>query len=208
MKRLVIAIAILALAVPVAVSAQPEPERIPKAQGVKIGGVPEGVGTIQYDPGAPADSFVGQTGPSVTIGNRFSSRNGQPLSPGSVSAFSFYPQNFPGGLVGFWGPPTGGGGAPFFGSIYVSGVASNTFNVFAITPNNFGTDFMVGIYIPTSGQIGMRSASTANQGFHAMQISWNGGSGGNYQSIASNNAMFRVSGSIIVPVELMEFDLD
>ncbi len=174
---------------------------------------PSGAGIVIYDPGAPADSLLGQTGPSATIGNRFSSRNGNPLSPGSAYFLSFYLANasLGGGLAVLWGPPTGGGGAPLIASFQVGTIPSTGTNGISFTPIFVGSDFLAGIYLnsgqPSRGQMGLRSASTNGQGFHGMQISFGGGVGANYASLAGQNAMMRAAGTFIVPVELMEFDI-
>ena len=175
---------------------------------------PSGVGIVVYDPGAPADSLLGQDGPSNTVGNRFSSRNGNPLSPGSAYFLSFYLANatLGGGLAVLWGPPTGGGGASVIASFTVGTIPATGTNGVSFTPIFVGSDFLAGIYLnsgqPSRGQIGLRSASTNGQGFHGMQISFGGGAGANYASIAGQNAMIRAAGSFIVPVELMEFDIE
>lgn len=175
-----------------------------------------GTGTIQYDPGAPADSLLGQTGPSVTIGNRFNSANGQPLAPGTVTFLSFYMANhiFGPGVGVFWGPPTGGGGASaILRSFNLTPITNNTFNAFflpLLVP--VPSDFLVGLYLPSgpagAGQLGMRSVTTNGQGFHAAQISWNGGAGTNYGPITGQNAMLRVAGNMVIPVELLEFEVE
>ncbi|MCZ6506625.1 MAG: hypothetical protein O7A04_01060, partial [Acidobacteria bacterium] len=53
--------------------------------------------------------------------------------------------------------------------------------------------------------VGMRSASTNGQGFHGRQRSF-GGVVSN--TLPGQNIMFRVSGDIIVPVELLEFEVE
>lgn len=211
-KTLFVALAIASLLGAVAVQAQGLNEaRNPQpAQRVAT---PEGAGIVTYDPGAPADAFSGQQGPSVTVGNRFSSKNGGPLSTGSAYFASFYMANntLGGGLFVLWGPPTGGGGAPALGSFSVPTVTNNTFNGVSFTPVNVGPDFLAGMYLnsgqPSRGQIGLRSASTNGQGFHGMQISFGGGSGAGYGSLGGQNAMLRAVGTFIIPVELMEFDV-
>ncbi len=213
MKKLSLTIIVGALLAPAIADAQPEPinERGKPRSSVKLDGPIEGVGVVQYDPGAPADSFLGQTGSIIDIGNRFNSRNGQPLSPGSISGLSFYVtgNTYGNALVDLWTVTTGGL-AFQFGSIGIGTVVNGTFNAATFSPLNLGIDFLAGLYLPSggagAGQIGLRSASTNNQGFHAMQISF---SSPNVSTpIPGNNAMFRVTGSIVVPVELMEFDLD
>lgn len=175
---------------------------------------PTGSGIVVYDPGAPADALLGQNGPSITIGNRFSSRNGSPLSPGSVYFLSFYLANatLGGGLAVLWGPPTGGGGAPSIASFTIGTIPPTGTNGVSFTPIFVGSDFLAGIYLnsgqPSRGQMGLRSASANGQGFHGMQISFGGGGGANYASLAGQNAMMRAAGTFIIPVELIEFEVE
>lgn len=212
-RKLITTLAIVGMLGTSILSAQVVPEGRTPLKGVR-GEAPEGTGIVVYDPGPPADSLLGQAGASNTVGNRFSSRNGNPLSPGSVYFLSFYLANasLGGGLAVLWGPPTGGGGAPAIASFTVGTIPSTGTNGVSFTPINVGSDFLAGIYLnsgqPSRGQMGLRSASTNGQGFHGMQISFGGGAGANYGSIAGQNAMIRAAGTIIVPVELMEFDVE
>jgi len=211
-RKFIVAVAIVVLSTTALVAQVTDPARNPAPSNVVD--APNGTGTVQYDPGAPADGLLGQQGPSATVGNRFSSRNGNPLSTGSVSGLSFYVANasLAGGLAVLWGPPTGGGGAPAIGSFTVGTMASTGFHAVTFTAIPVGNDFLAGLYVnsgqPSRGQVGLRSASTNGQGFHGMQISFGGGAGANYASLAGQNSMFRASGTVIVPVELMEFDVD
>ena len=91
-RKLITTLAIVGMLGTSILSAQVVPEGRTPLKGVR-GETPEGTGIVVYDPGPPADSLIGQTGASATIGNRFSSRNGNPLSPGSVYFLSFYLAN-------------------------------------------------------------------------------------------------------------------
>ncbi len=188
------------------------PNRNPQPSEEKT--TPQGTGTIAYDPGTPADFTLGGGGPSQSIGNRFNTRNGSPLSTGSVSAVSFYLQNntLGGGLVALWGPPTGGGGAPYIAGFTLGTVTNSTFDGISIAPVPVGNDFMAVMYLnsgqPSRGVLGLRSASTNAQGFHGMQMSFGGGAGANYAVLSNANAMLRATGTVVVPVELLEFELD
>lgn len=213
-KTLFVALAIVALVGAAALHAQGSTPKARNPKPAVKAPTPLGAGVITYDPGTPADLLRGQQGPSNTIGNRFNSRNGNPLSPGSAYFLSAYMANntIGGALAVLWGPPTGGGGAPLISSFTFSPVVNGAFNGVSFTPVNVGTDFMAGIYLnsgqPGRGDIGMRTSSVNGQGFHAMQISWGGGAGTNYASIPGENAMLRAAGTFIVPVELMEFDVE
>jgi hypothetical protein len=215
MKRtLVIALTVVAVLAAVGVTSAKDlaPGRAPGKSNPAD--TPTGAGIVVYDPGAPADALLGQNGPSITIGNRFSSRNGNPLSPGSAYFLSFYLANasLGGGLAVLWGPPTGGGGAPAIASFTIGVIPPTGTAGVSFTPIFVGSDFLAGIYLnsgqPSRGQMGLRSASTNGQGFHGMQLSFGGGAGANYASLAGQNAMMRAAGTFIVPVELMEFDIE
>lgn len=218
MKRMVVVVALFALVGSVALVAQQTGRdgRGKKAEAFQRGTglVPEVVGTIQYDPGAPEDFFRTFDGTNRSIGNRFSSANGSPLQTGTVTAVSFFPQAVGGDvIVSFWGAPnTGAGTAPFITFATVGGVVSSVFNV-AFFNVPVGPDFMAGLYVGTFGSgpdaMGMRNATYAGQGFHGMQINFIGGTfGTGFQSLASTNAMFRASGDLLVPVELMDFTIE
>ena len=200
-RRLITTLSIIGLLGASVLSAQVVPVDRNASKGTRAD-APDGTGIVVYDPGAPADALLGQQGPSVTV------------SPGSVYFLSFYMANatLGGGLAVMWGPPTGGGGAPAIASFTVGTIPATGTNGVSFTPVFVGSDFMAGIYVnsgqPSRGQVGLRSASTNGQGFHGMQISFGGGAGANYASLAGQNAMVRAAGTIIVPVELMEFDVE
>jgi hypothetical protein len=168
-----------------------------KAQRARV---PSGVGTVQYDPGAPPDS-IATGGALILYGNQFNSRNGSPLSSGTVTRISWYA----GPGVTFspvWFAP-GGGNATWLGCCF--SIASNTFNSVSLTlavPNSF----FVGIHAGQGlGQPGMRSASTNGQGFHALNRNPTVGS---TIILSIQNVMVRVSGDVIIPVELLEFEVE
>jgi len=168
--------------------------------------VPQGVGTVQYDPGAPADTFL-SGGPanaaSYLNGNRFDTRNGQPLSAGTITGISWYqgadPANFAGVVVG----PIGG--VPVFAVSYDP--LPNTFN--AISPViPIPPSFFAGLAlspVASFGSIGARSATYAGGGFHGLQQSF---SGGTTNQLTNLNVMVRVTGSMVIPVELTEFEVE
>lgn len=175
--------------------------------------IAEGTGTVQYDPGSPADSFpiaVGVGNFFDYFGNRFDTRNGAPLSPGTITQFSWYAGN-PGTLVpstqiAVFAPVTGSVSA----TVFVFGVAPLAFNSAPVTLSFSGSKF--GGILARSygaggvfGSVGARSASTNSQGFHGLQKDFYGMT---TSLLPGQNIMFRVSGSLIVPVELQEFDID
>ncbi len=171
--------------------------------------VGEGVGTVQYDPGAPADDF-GLTNVfnyNYWYGNNFDTRNGQPLSPGTITNISWYQGGVGLNIAYLLGAPIGG---PFTFISPVLVYTSNTFfnipaNIAAPSPRFVGVAGITYNQVNYFGSVGLRSASTNNQGFHGTQRAFTTGFTG---SLPGQNAMVRVSGTIIVPVELMEFDVE
>ena len=171
----------------------------------------EGTGTIRYDPGSPADGFLIAPPPLRTFGNRFDTGSGSPLIfPRTVTRVSWYNGAY----------PSGGGsavlargllGATIETFVTVTGVVPYAFNSVTPTPWLVESAFFVGFVVPeytttpaSFGSIGVRSASTNSQGFHGIQRNY---SGGISNSLPGQNAMVRIN-SVIVPVELMEFNVD
>jgi hypothetical protein len=165
-----------------------------------------GSGAIQYDPGPPADALI--QGPALFVGNRFDSRSGSPLDTGTITAIAAY-----------WG----GQDATFpilaalntantqiFGFVYVAGLTPFTFNTLSVSwpvPPAFLAGVLASSSRPSSADsVGIRSASINGQGFHG--ITFSNAQGAPVNPIPGANAMVRVSGTVILPVELMEFDID
>ena len=172
--------------------------------------------TIQYDTGV-ANSFLA-TGPARSVGNRFNSRNGNPLPGGGLLTQVQWMQ---GGLSGssayvsFYGAPNASGTASVIGGILTPAVMGlNTVTVsYAV-----GSDFLIGLFNavgtspvdagPTSlNHVDFDAGNTVGgQGYHAMSIgsTW---SPYGYTDIPSMNAIIRATGTNL-PVELMGFDID
>lgn len=171
-------------------------------------------GTIQYDPGAPQDLFRGDSGGgSEVVVNRFNSNSGDPLKSADLTAVSFFPASGNSSpSLSFFGTPNPTGSASRLQGGSVTGVVASTFNVVNFTaPIAVPNDFLAGLYVGTfnAASLGMRTASTNAQGFHAAQISFDtANNGDNFTPIAGQNAMFRASGDILVPVELMTFQVE
>ncbi len=169
-----------------------------------------GTGTVQYDPGAPADALV--TGTPGTndnyFGNLFDTRSGSPLVPGTVTQISWYQGRVGASNIGLpvFGPATGAPnvylfvGSPVaygFNAVAVSWAASGPFfaGVAEISQETGYADI---------GNGGVRSATYNSQGFHGQQRGFFGGTA----ILSGQNVMARVSGSIIIPAELLEFEVD
>jgi hypothetical protein len=173
------------------------------------------VGTIQYDPGAPADSFMSEPGGDRIIANRFNTAVGVPLRSGNLTAFEFFPGAVSGNaVISVVGPPVGTA-ATQIASIQGVPALPNQFNTFNVSPAvGVPNDFMAGLYVGSFGgtdEVGLRAASNAGQGFHAMQMEFNGAGPGQINTVVAlpgQNVMFRSTGNILTPVELMNFQLE
>lgn len=167
---------------------------------------------MRYDPGSPADNLLfGPVGQSI-FGNRFNSRSGQPLDSGTVTRISWYQ-----GALGAIGTVAlavaGDNGAPLSVSIVIFSVAPTAFNSVAVSLP-VDSSFFVGLIRYTTnnngppgryGSLGVRFATTNSQGYHAIQRNL---SAGFSVGLPMQNAMLRVAGNVVIPVELLEFDVD
>jgi len=177
-------------------------------------GVPKGenvVGTIQYDPGGPPDSVVSEPGGDNIFANHFNTALGAPLRAGNLTAVTFFPGNVANpAIISVLGPPNGTTATQIL-SIAISGVVGNTFNTANVAPVGVGPAFMVGQYVGAFGgtdQAALRAASYAGQGFHAMQMNFNSASITGVVALPGQNCMFRTTGDVLTPVELMNFRIE
>jgi len=172
---------------------------------------PQVVGTVQYDTGVNVGFHpdVGQR----EVGNRFNSNMGGPLlMTGMVSMATLFPQN--GGLqsLSIFGPPNGN--TAMILMFFAANLVAAQFNTVAMAPAvTVGPDFLgtfIGFYGGTpAGLLGMDDMTNAGQvGFHAISGTYTGGGTlSNIAVVPNRNAMFRATGDILVPVELMDFKL-
>ena len=79
------------------------------------------------------------------------------------------------------------------GSLSVPVLGSFVGGAFAFSPNS------------SFGSLGLRSATTNAQGFHGIQRNFVGNVS---NTLPCRNVMFRVSGNVIIPVELLEFEVE
>lgn len=187
------------------VDPKPDQRSGPTPDAVQGGGI-EGTGVVQYDPPGAADSFAGSLG--NLVGNVFDTRMGQPLETGNVSQMAFYhggsDATFPYVGIAELSPfsvittPSFSGLVPFsFNTVPITGAPS-------VSPPFFAGVLVSNSFASSADSVGMRSASTGGQGFHAGSLPF----GGPVIDLAGRNAMVRVAGSIwVVPVELMDFDV-
>ncbi len=171
--------------------------------------------TIQYDTGV-ANSYLVTSG-GRSVGNRFNSRNGNPLPGGGVVTQVQWMQGglgFTSQWLSFYGPPNVGGTASVIGgSAFPAVLGLNTVTV----SYSVGSDFLIGCLnsVTSPAEAGPTSINhvdfdagntVGGQGFHAMSIgsTW---SPYGYTDIPSMNAIIRPTGTNL-PVELIGFDID
>jgi hypothetical protein len=193
-------------------------QRLGKHVGKAVQGAKRGrssdnlIGTITYDPGAPADAFLSEPGGNNIVANRFNSALGGPLRPGNLTGVTFFPGIVQGSaIVTVLGPPVGGN-ATILGVTYLVGIVGNTFNTVNLAPPvAVPADFMAGQYVGAFGgtdQAGLRNASVNGQGFHAHQMNFVGtNTATGVVPLPGQNVMFRATGNLLVPVELMDFQV-
>ncbi len=166
-------------------------------QTTKVGQLPDVVATVTYDTGAPADA-IGNVGDSV--GNRFNTHLGNPLLDGTAYGISFYAGDTSFSTVFFTFFPD----PPVFSSYFQAfGIVGGAFNAFTFAPiNPPGTTWLAGI----SRYVGLVNDTTQGQGFHGGQINWI--TNNTFDPYPNQNAMVRVTGDLVIPVELMHFDVE
>ncbi len=200
----------------VLVSATPETKvnkgRSGALTAATVSNAPQVVGTIQYD---TATSVGALAASGISVGNRFNSALGGPLlMTGNVSMVSIFPARIGGTMFYFtlFGPPNSMGTAANLGSFGVMGAMALAFNVVTLpgTGVAVGPDFLAGFYNQTTPNDGLAldSMATMGQGFHGFQINTNYPTDGTgFTPIASRNAIYRVTGNVLTPVELLDFEI-
>lgn len=187
----------------------------PKAKAVKgrvqakrASDAPHVVGTVTYDTGTNNAGF--SSGAGTNVGNHFNSALGGPLlMTGNVASLSIFPAGT-GGYVTVFGPPNTMGTAANLGSFQFLGAAPAAFNVVALPGIPVGPDFLAGLWQNGSQvAVGMDNMTANGQGFHAFNLNTNfPGAGTGFTPIPSRNALVRAIGNILVPVELMNFQIN
>ncbi|MEM1248649.1 MAG: hypothetical protein AAGK22_19885 [Acidobacteriota bacterium] len=204
-------------------AAKPEPTEAPSdLQVISAAGVAApAVGNITYDSG----TVTGTAGtPSQMLGNRFDqalSTGGNIVSvpaSGSVTAITFDMVNtFFGSVV--WSLYTNimGTTANQVTSMARPGIMTglNTLAIMSPTTANayMNGTFLAGIwqFNPTMTAVAVDTGTTAGLGFHAISLN-DGGMGTGLTTVTSGgnglNVIFRVSGTVTTPVELMDFSIE
>lgn len=169
------------------------------------------VGTIAYDRDFPTIGFGG----GEWVGNRFNTHTGVNVwANGTVNTVQAVvvpgpaKTNNTAGIM-ILGPQTGGGGATALATVFspVSGVI-DSIQFTGLSVNYTGSEFFVLLwdaansYIPVLG-----NGTTLGQGHHGV-VGYAGGAGvnGTFNLGGGMNAFVRATGNI-VPVELMNFDV-
>ncbi len=167
-----------------------------------------GTGTVQYDPPGPADILLAAN-LNWFVGNRFDTRNGNPLSSGVVTQIAAYWGPAPTATYPVWGIKNVAN-TQILHLTYVPGqvpLQFNTLNVSWAVPSVFlgGLRIGNGGFPSSAYSVGVRYSSYNSQGFHGLVFAQSTSA---TSQIASGNAMFRVSGDLVIPVELVEFELE
>lgn len=172
-------------------------------------------GTIVYDTGT-VSGFVAASG--WTVGNHFDTAAGSPvLAPGTVTRFTYFVLSLGGyanGYLTVYDNPTTGGAAPMLTWTSLTPLVGS-WNTVTLSVNYTGPAFLAGLYnwvtatTTANGETcGLDSGAVGGQGYHAMAINWGSPSGSGFTTLGSYNALLRASGNILVPVELMEFEVE
>jgi hypothetical protein len=172
-------------------------------------GATRGTATIRYDPGPDASN---SGGPGPVVGNLFDSQFGQPLASGtiySISAVIGSLANYGGRFV--VAGPIVGSSAPFLASPVFPTDATGSVARATFPPLSVPNSFLVGFRPNLEQGLGVAHGTTQGQGFHGRY--WYPYGGGlpatNIQVLTGQNAAIRVRGNVaVVPVELMEFDVE
>ncbi len=195
------------------------PIQLPKATARNPGS------NITYDTGVVSGTF---NRPGQTVGNRFDSAlhtNGVDCcfpveSSGSITRITFHMVNtFSNSAVWtLYSNIMGNSAVLVTDASRMVTPGLNTLSVMSPTTVNayMGGSFLAGIWHLTamSTAVGIDDASTGSQGFHAIVIDdTTGGMGINMAPIltamgAGRNVIFRVSGNVATPVELMHFEIE
>ncbi len=162
-----------------------------------------GLATIIYDDGvASALPLVS----SMSYGNQFNTRSGDPVSSFSVSMLTFFLLTGAGTdnvFVSVFGS-VNGTTAPVLGSMNVGPNVSGAFNAVDIGPYAGAGSFLAGIWYVAGDTVGLGPGTVNGQGHHGMVINDIVGTG--FQTLPGLNALVRATTGFI-PVELMYFEV-
>jgi hypothetical protein len=208
---------VVGLALSVADAAEGGRRNSRKATEVRIvPPAPELIGTVTYDTGVNAgfhpDATVGNL--NRCVGNRFNTALGGPLlATGMVSMLTVFPANNGTQSISIATAPNAGGTAMVL-DFLAANMMANQFNAVTIAPAVAVTSDFVGFFLglfgatQPAGLIGMSDMQNLGQGYHAVEGFYFGSALATMVTpVANRNAMLRVTGDILVPVELMDFKI-
>jgi hypothetical protein len=185
-----------------------------RVQARIVPAAPQVVGTVTYDTAVNAGFHPDSANPAQNriVGNRFNSALGGPLlMTGMVSFLTVFPANTGPQSVSLIAPPTTMGTAMVLDFVTANLIAGQ-FNSVPFPAVAVGPDFL-GMFLGTfgtahaAGLLGMSDMATMGQGYHAVQAFYLAQMVASIEVVPNRNAMLRATGDILVPVELMEFEV-
>jgi hypothetical protein len=185
-----------------------------RAEARIVPAAPQLIGTVTYDTGVNAGFHPDSASPGQNrvVGNRFNSALGEPLlMTGMVSFLTVFPANTGPQSVSLVTPPTTMGTAMVLDFVTAPLIAGQ-FNSVPFPAVAVGPDFL-GMFLGTfgtahaAGLLGMSDMATMGQGYHAVQAFYLAQMVTSIEVVPNRNAMLRATGDILVPVELMEFEV-
>lgn len=167
---------------------------------------PQVFGTIFYDDGV----LTHLPGTEGTWGNQFDTANGTGvLVSGSVTRMSFFLFAASGNVfISVYGPVSGTAASPLISVSVPPNNGSSAFNswTFASPVNYSGPSFLAGVWYIAGDSVGLATGTTGGQGHHGMFIEDIVGTG--FSLISGINGMVGASGNVVIPVELMDFEIE
>ena len=176
---------------------------------------PRLIGTVTYDTAVNVGFHPDSSNPAQNrvVGNRFDSALGGPLlMTGMVSFLTVFPANNGPQSVSLVAPP-GTMGTAMVLDFVTAPLVAGQFNSVPFTPAvAVGPDFL-GLFLGTfgtahaAGLLGMSDMATMGQGYHAVQGFYFAQMATMIEVVPNRNAMLRATGDILVPVELLDFEV-
>ncbi len=180
-----------------------------------------GTGWVVYDPGGPADRFLERGGnyPLANFfGNVFDTSRGDPLHSGTITQIAWYQGTAEGQIKVVFGPT----GTSFYTGTVGASPAPFQLNFVDVSAKVTGP-MWVGVSAHL-GQVGARAATRDGQGFHGAvrgrcypasacppvgyQLRRQIGFYPYSVRFDSLNVMVYIGGSVVIPVELLEFEAE
>lgn len=193
--------------------AEPRPVGEPRKPAAKVAGT-----SIQYDSGTVTGTFNAGA-PSRAVGNRYDTASGAPVeNSGTITMMTFeMVQTFGSSAVlSLYSDIMGTTANPVTSVSVVAGTGLNTHTLNpTMTDNQYANGtFLAAVFqfVVTSTAVGIDTGTFMGQGFHGVHLNDNtvmGDPGGNdLQTMGNRNVVLRVSGNVVTPVELMDFEVE